>query len=79
MQNGIEVMDLIYERAALCIVAASGDSADAGLLGARLGNRFVTSRAEIILPGIQLVVYNELDHVLRSLTIEEAGSRSLRD
>jgi hypothetical protein len=73
MQNGIEVMDLIYERAALCIVAASGDSADAGLPGARLGNRFVTSRVERILPGIQLVVHNELDHVLRSSSYNRRG------
>ena len=73
MRNGIEVMDLIYERAALCIVAASGDSADAGLPGARLGNRFVTSRAERILPGIQLAVSNELDHVLRSSTYNRRG------
>ncbi|PMD22783.1 HET-domain-containing protein [Hyaloscypha hepaticicola] len=73
MQNGIEMMDLIYERAALCLIAASGDSANAGLPGARLGNRFVMSHVEQILPGIQLVVYNELDHVLRSSTYNRRG------
>lgn len=73
VQNGIEVMDLIYERAALCIIAASGNSAEAGLPGARLGNRFVTSHVERILPGIQLAVYNELDHVLSSSTYIRRG------
>lgn len=65
MQNGIEMMDLIYERAALCLIA--------GLSGARLGNRFVMSHVEQILPGIQLVLYNELDHVLRSSTYNRRG------
>jgi hypothetical protein len=73
MQNGVEMMDLIYGRAALCLIAASGDSANAGLPGARLGNRFVMSHVEQILPGIQLVVYNELDHVLRSSTYNRRG------
>ena len=31
MRSGIDVMDLIYERAALTIIAASGDNANAGL------------------------------------------------
>jgi hypothetical protein len=62
---GIEVMDLIYERAALCIIAVSGDSANAGLPGVRCGSRLVTNHVEQIRPGIKLAVYNELDHMLR--------------
>lgn len=64
MQNGIGVMDLIYERAALCITAVFGDSANAGLPGVSGGSRLVTNRIEQIKPGIKLTVYKDLDHVL---------------
>lgn len=68
MQSGIQLMDLIYEKAALCIVAASGDNANAGLPGVHRGNRLVTNHIEQIRPGIKLGVYNELDHLLRPST-----------
>jgi len=73
MQNGIEVMDLIYERADLCIIAASGDNANAGLPGVRDGCRLITNRVEQIQPGIKLAVYNDLDHVLRSSAYNRRG------
>jgi hypothetical protein len=68
MQNGVGVMDLIYERAIMTIVAASGDNANAGLPGVRNGNRFITQYVEPIIPGIKLAVYNDLDHLLRPST-----------
>jgi Heterokaryon incompatibility protein (HET) len=42
MWRGIEAMDLIYEKAALCIIAASGDNANAGLPGVRKSTRLIT-------------------------------------
>jgi hypothetical protein len=68
MRSGIEVMDLIYERSVLSIIAASGDSANAGLPGVRAGSRFITNHVERIQPGIKLAIYNELDHLLRPST-----------
>ena len=73
MYNSIEVMDLIYESAALCIIAASGDNANAGLPGVRSGNRLVTNRVEQIQPGIKLAVYSDLDHVLRPSAYNRRG------
>jgi hypothetical protein len=40
MQKGIDIMDIIYERAVMTIVAASGDSANSGLPGVHRGSRF---------------------------------------
>jgi len=68
MQNGIDVMDLIYEKAIMTIVAATGDNANAGLPGVREGNRFITQYVEQIIPGIKLAVYNDLDNFLRPST-----------
>jgi len=68
MRSGIEVMDLIYEKAALCLIAAYGDSANAGLPGVSGGTRLVTNHVEQIQPGITLAVYNDLDHLLRPST-----------
>ncbi|KAH9215479.1 heterokaryon incompatibility protein-domain-containing protein [Leptodontidium sp. 2 PMI_412] len=73
MRSGIEVMDLIYEKASLCIIAASGDTANAGLPGVRWGSRLVTNHAEQIQPGIKLAVYNELDRILRPLAYNRRG------
>ncbi|KAH6699737.1 heterokaryon incompatibility protein-domain-containing protein [Leptodontidium sp. MPI-SDFR-AT-0119] len=73
MRSGIEVMDLIYEKASLCIIAASGDTANTGLPGVRWGSRLVTNHDEQIQPGIKLAVYNELDHMLRPSAYNRRG------
>ena len=64
MQNGIGVMDLIYERAIMTIVAACCDHADHGLPGITEARRFPTQRVEQIRPGIKLGIHSEVDQLL---------------
>lgn len=68
MQNGVGVMDLIYERAIMTIIAACCDHADHGLPGLTRASRFTTQRVEQIRPGIKLGVHSEVDHLLRHST-----------
>jgi hypothetical protein len=68
LQKGVDIMDLIYERAVMTIVAAAGDNANACLPGVREGSRFITQHIEQIKPGVELAVYNDLDHLLRLST-----------
>jgi hypothetical protein len=68
LQKGVDVMDMIYERAIMTIVAAAGDNANASLPGVREGSRFTTQHVEQIKPGVKLAVYNDLDHLLRPST-----------
>jgi hypothetical protein len=46
LQKGVDVMDLIYERAIMNIVATAGDNADASLPGVREDSRFITHNVE---------------------------------
>jgi len=62
--RGINVMDLIYERAWLAVIAASGYDANAGLPGIRNGTRKGTGNSIEVKPGVSLVVISGLDHLL---------------
>ena len=64
LQKGVDVMDMIYERAIMTIIAAAGDNANASLPGVREGSRFIIQHVEQIKPGVKLAVYNDLDHLL---------------
>ena len=64
LQIGIAVMDLIYERATMTIIAASGPHADYGLPGVMGTPRSITKHIEEIRPGIKLACYPTLDQLL---------------
>jgi hypothetical protein len=57
-------MDMIYEKALLTIVAASGHDANGGLPGVEEGSRFMPRYPEEIIPGVQLDVYLDLDQAM---------------
>ncbi|CAH0004397.1 unnamed protein product [Clonostachys byssicola] len=66
LQDGTGVMDLIYEQSILCIIAAGGKDANAGLRGVGPGSRG-TSQTTIaeIKPGLRLAVYTDPCYLLK--------------
>jgi len=64
--RGIGVMDLIYERAWLAVIAASGYDANAGLPGIRDGTRKDPGSSIEVQPGVSLAVISGLDHLLET-------------
>jgi hypothetical protein len=64
LEQGINVMDQIYERSRLTIVAACGHDANAGLPGVRDGSRKDTVIATQVIPGTHLGLYLGLDRLL---------------
>lgn len=73
IKNGIAVMDLIYERAILTIIAASGGHANAGLPGVGSTRRSVSQQIELIKPGIRLACHLDLDNLLRHTVYNQRG------
>jgi hypothetical protein len=65
VRRGVNVMDMIFERALLTVVAASGHDANSGLPGVEEVSRFMPRHPEEIIPGVQLDVYIELDQVMK--------------
>ncbi|CAM1507782.1 Fc.00g046300.m01.CDS01 [Cosmosporella sp. VM-42] len=65
LQEGVQVMDLVYERSWLAIVAACGHNADAGLPGVQSETRKTTRLTLQVLPGISLGVYTRLDQLIK--------------
>jgi hypothetical protein len=64
--RGCEVMDRIYERSWLTIIAADGHNADAGLPGLREGTRpLIKLDKTPIVPGLSLGVFQPLDRLLK--------------
>lgn len=61
---GIEVMDLIYERADFTIIAASGDNAKAGLPGVSEGTRMPSKPLFEVAPNVQLGIHIGLEQHL---------------
>ncbi|KAL0931198.1 heterokaryon incompatibility protein [Colletotrichum truncatum] len=62
---GVNVMDQIYERSWLTIIAASGHNANAGLPGVQEGSRPKVNTSSRILEGLYLGVYVPLDRLLK--------------
>jgi hypothetical protein len=60
MANGIQSMDMIYERSHLTIVAANGDNANAGLPHIRARSYPSSQVIEEVLPGVRLAVVQNL-------------------
>ena len=65
LARGVNVMDEIYERSWLTIIAADGHNANAGLPGIQEGSRF-RRIATRITDDISMGVYERLDHLLES-------------
>ncbi|RMJ08395.1 hypothetical protein CDV36_011976 [Fusarium kuroshium] len=64
LDEGVNTMDLIYERAWLTIVAACGHDANARLPGAQYGTRKPSRNTYHVMPGITLGVIVGLDDLL---------------
>ncbi|RFU33847.1 hypothetical protein B7463_g2484, partial [Scytalidium lignicola] len=64
MQGGILNMDIVYEGSVLCIVAASGKDANAGLPGLLPHSRQVRQHIEEVTPGVKMM---RVDHFYTDL------------
>ncbi|KAF5676341.1 hypothetical protein FDENT_9510 [Fusarium denticulatum] len=73
LERGINVMDLIYERSLLTIIAASGNDADAGLPGVRARSRPSLKQTIEVKPGISLGLYMELSTLLSASPYSSRG------
>lgn len=73
VKNGVAVMDLIYERAMLTIIAASGGHANAGLPGVGSTCRSNTQRIEQIRPGVRLACHLDANHLLKQAVYSQRG------
>ena len=73
-KNGlIPFMDLIYDRAFLTIVAATGQDSGAGLPGLRKGTRYETQRIEELKPGLHVMSPKHLGDALEESYYETRG------
>jgi hypothetical protein len=68
LRDGIESMDMIYERATMTIVASCCNNANHGLPGVKDSSRLVIQKVEEVKPGVKLAVHCDLDHLLRQST-----------
>jgi hypothetical protein len=66
LDRGVNVMDLIYERAWLTIVASYGHDANAGLPGVQRGSRKSSRNIIQVKPGIALGVVADLDRLIKT-------------
>ncbi|CCT76122.1 related to tol protein [Fusarium fujikuroi IMI 58289] len=73
LERGINVMDLIYERSLLTIIAASGNDADAGLPGVRARSRQALKQTVEVKPGISLGLYMDLSTLLKASSYSSRG------
>lgn len=64
LDQGVNVMDLIYEQAWLTIIAGYGHNANAGLPGVRKGARKASQNIVQIKPGVSLGVITVLDELI---------------
>lgn len=69
-QAMISVMDFVYGNALMTIIAASGDSANAGLPGVSYGSRNRSQAIESIKPGMKLTYARNLADLLQSSTYQ---------
>ncbi|KAJ3523374.1 hypothetical protein NM208_g12478 [Fusarium decemcellulare] len=66
LELGVDVMDLIYERAWLTVVASCGHDANARLPGVQEGTRKGSHNTFEITPGVEMGVVTGLDGLLKS-------------
>ncbi|KAF5532526.1 hypothetical protein FMEXI_12326 [Fusarium mexicanum] len=65
LKLGVNVMDLIYERAWLTVVAACGHDANARLPGVQEGTRHGSYNTVEIVPGVEMGIVTGLDALLQ--------------
>jgi len=65
LRCGVQVMDQVYERSFLTIIAACGHDADAGLPGVEPNTRRMSRMTRQVRPGIWLGVYTSLDNLIK--------------
>ncbi|KAF4995571.1 hypothetical protein FDECE_12770 [Fusarium decemcellulare] len=66
LKLGVDVMDLIYERAWLTVVASCGHDANARLPGVQEGTRKTSRNTFEVTPGVEMGVVTGLDILLKS-------------
>jgi len=66
VRRGVAVMDHIYERAWLTVIAACGHDANAGLPGVRAGTRAEQANAREVYPGLLIGAYTSPEHLVLS-------------
>ncbi|KAJ4263510.1 hypothetical protein NW762_006329 [Fusarium torreyae] len=66
LEQGVNVMDLIYERAWLTIVASCGHDANARLPGVQEGTRKTSWNTVEVIPGVEMGVVMGLDGLLQN-------------
>ena len=64
LECGVGVIDYIYEKAWLTVIAACGYDANAGLPGIKPGSRAEQPLARKVYPGIFIGAYISLEHLL---------------
>ncbi|UPK97518.1 hypothetical protein LCI18_008453 [Fusarium solani-melongenae] len=73
LERGINVMDQIYERSWLTVVAGCGSDANAGLPGVQIGSRSSVKLAVEVKPGVRLGLYTGLDQLLKNSVYNSRG------
>jgi hypothetical protein len=73
MKSEIAVMDLIYERARLTVIAASGGHADHGLPGMGSTSRSIIQPIQKIRPGVRLACYLDQNYLLEQTVYSQRG------
>ncbi|KAH6981686.1 heterokaryon incompatibility protein-domain-containing protein [Ilyonectria sp. MPI-CAGE-AT-0026] len=65
LEQGVNAMDLIYERAWLTVIASCGHNANAGLRGVQSGTRRPSQNAFQVIPGVEMGFLTGLDSLLK--------------
>ncbi|KAF4969171.1 hypothetical protein FSARC_3547 [Fusarium sarcochroum] len=66
LELGVNVMDLIYERAWLTVVASCGHDANARLPGVQEGTRNPSHNTVEVIPGVEMGIVTGLDGLLKT-------------
>jgi hypothetical protein len=70
LDQGVTVMDSIYEQSWVTIIAACGQDANAGLPGVQEGSRETFQGGIEVRPGVSLGIYTDLDLLMRNSVYE---------
>ncbi|KAM5343593.1 hypothetical protein ACJ41O_012130 [Fusarium nematophilum] len=73
LERGVNVMDLIYERSWLTVVAACGSDANADLPGVRLSSRPASDLTIEVKPQTRLGLHTSLDQLLQASAYHPRG------
>ncbi|KAM0426344.1 hypothetical protein ACHAPT_008385 [Fusarium lateritium] len=73
LERGVNVMDRIYERSWLTVVAACGSDANAGLPGVQFGSRRASEPTVEVAPGIRMGLHTSMDQLFTSSAYNSRG------